>query len=220
MKKLVFKLVFAFAMLIPFVLFSQVEKDLYWSEFEFSEGVYLTYEEFKSNNPSATKFRVEVSNSVRRDDIKNGASIKWVEYKDKKGYQIVLKEKDMWGLCYRKEIYVYTEKALQRIRIIGAIMLLDIVYNTENIMTSSGMGSISSTDSQYIVTKMIDFETGIFYRFNLKNFEKLLSADAELYKEFDELHDNLKKNNMISYLNKFNSRNPIYFNIIPDHQIK
>jgi len=203
-------------------IFPQVESVKYTFEFNFKEGLYLTYDEFKNNSPSINDYKVIAANGLWLDQFDNNTNIKRIECFDAEGRKMVLKEKDMWGLCRNGQIYVYVDNAFHKMLRIGALMNLRISFeNTEVVSSFSATGSsiYPATNKGGAYGYLIDFETGTYHLFKLKEFMTLIESDQELYEEFTSIKGKKKKQyNMRMYLEKFNERNPIYFKVNPFYQ--
>lgn len=187
--------------------FCQVKSLKYAPGFDFIDGIYISYGEFINNAPSITKYRIVTRKGIINDLNEDYTKIRRIEYLDKQGNLIKLREKNIWGICYEDQIYLYYKYALQRFTIIGAIMHLPVTYISYT-SGSLGGGSALKTHTQFIV----DFETGNFYHFNLEDLQYLLTKDDLLNTEFQAIDSKKeKKKNMMFFLQKFNNRNPIYF---------
>lgn len=203
-------------------IFPQIDSVKYTFEFNFKEGLYLTYDEFKNNSPSIKDYKVIAANGLWLDQFDNNTRIKRIECTDQEGRDLVLKEKDMWGLCRDGQVFVYAEDAFQKILRIGALMSLTMTFdNVEFVSTFSATGSgiYPSGNNKITYTYLIDFETGTYHLFKLKEFLKLIECDQELYEEFTSIRGKKKKQYKLRmYLEKFNERNPIYFKVNPFYQ--
>lgn len=216
------KLILLSTLLSPIALFSQLDSLKYEFGFNFTEGIYQTYDEFKQNRPSITEYKVIAKKGIFENKPGEYTEIKRIEYTDQFENEVRLTEKDMWGVCHDNQIYVYTEDALQRITKIGALMYIVIAYESHSSgsMASASASAGNSGGSEIIAGRyLIDFENGEFYTFSFKNFLTLLESDKELYDEFNSAKDKKKKQyQTLIYLDKFNDRNPIYFRVNPFYQ--
>ena len=59
---------------------------------------------------------------------------------------------------------------------------------------------------------MIYFITGEEYKFTIKNFEKILQKDTELYKEYQTSYHTIQ-NKLYLFMGKYNDKHPVYFKI-------
>lgn len=198
--------------------FSQIEKKEYKFGFDFVDGIYLSYNEFKNNNPGIRQCRVKVKNDFLYDDFTHEKRISEIQGRNLGGNWITFKEDDIWGICHDNQIYIYIDNAFNEILKIGALMYVEIIFNDVDVNVSfSASGShVSPGNNNTMTNYLIDFETGDYYLYNLKNFTHLLKKDTELSEEFDAIiGKKQKKYRMLMYLEKFNDRNPIYFPVNP-----
>lgn len=198
--------------------FSQIEKKEYKFGFDFVDGIYLSYNEFKSNNPGIRQLRVKVKNDFLYSDFTDEKRIDEIQGRNSGGSWITFKEDDIWGICSNDQIYIFVDKAFHKITKIGALLYVTIVFDDAdmNVSFAAGDSYITPGNKNTIASNIIDFETGVYYLYNLKNFTQLLKKDIELFEEFDAISGKKqKKYRMLMYLEKFNDRNPIYFPVNP-----
>ncbi len=88
------KLILLSALLFPIALFSQLDSLKYEFGFNFTEGIYQTYHEFKQNRPSITEYKVIAKKGIFEDKPGEYTEIKRIEYTDQFGDEIKLKEKE------------------------------------------------------------------------------------------------------------------------------
>lgn len=182
--------------------------------FDFTEGIYVTYNEFKNNSPGIRQYRVKVKNDILYSDFTDKKRISKIEGRNSGGGWITFKEDEIWGICNNDQVFIFVDKAFHEITKIGALMYVTIVFKGQYdvLSFSSGDTYVGPAKGTDITTYLIDFETGEYYLYNLKNFTRLLKRDNELYDEFMAINGKKqKKYHMLMYLEKFNNRNPVYF---------
>lgn len=113
------------------------------------------------------------------------------------------------------KIYVLVEDYFQQLVRIGSI-----IYLVVTTVDKSSIGSYSATRSAYSGSGgdavnsqcFIDFKTGGYSRYALKDFLLLLKKDEQLYTEFIMIEGKKEKEHqMINYVDEFNELNPIFF---------
>lgn len=202
--------VFLLLMICTGNLFSQVDSIKYTSDFKFREGIYRSFEEFKRNEPSIEEKAIVNENSEIQFLVGNFTKAEKIYYYDSKGNYQRLKRNELWGFCSKGNIYVNLKNNYQRLIKIGSIIHFTESHGTLYYNRRAPISKINrpNRDIQY----MIDFQTGVFLSYNLKNFLSLLIRDKDLYFEFTSIKRNSKKEKqMFIYLNRFNDRNPVYF---------
>lgn len=202
---------YIFVFLLPLVSNAQVDsagKVKYNGEFEFTDGIYLTFNEFVSNNPSIKEFYIKKPTPIA-DPLNIELEYKCTDsVKTNKNCAIT----DCWGYSYKGNVYIaHSYYAYYfKVQVIGALChftgLSGVGIQTPvNNDVISGFGA----DNEYRQF-MIDFKTGEINVFNYKNFSTFLKEnDNELYVELSQ--KKRKKKFIFQYLLKYNERHPIYF---------
>lgn len=210
MRILLFTLILLSALTYGNNLFSQPDSIQYTTSFNFADGIYKSYKEFKENDPSIKEKAVISENPEAQFLIGNFATMEKISYYDSKGISQRLSRTEVWGYSSNGAIYVMLNNNFHRIHKIGRIMHLTESHNTLLYSSSAPVSAINKPVR--LIQYLIDYKTGEILRYNLENFILLLKTDKELYDEFTAIRSVKKKEEqMFIYLNKFNQRNPIYF---------
>lgn len=194
-----------------FHLSAQVNLEKFSHGFDFAEGVYLTYEEFKQNNPSIKEYELITEDVKYFKSKKPLVRIKKINYSTPGGMKETLKSKNVWGISKEGKVYILVDGYPQKLIKIGSI-----IYFVVATVEYSGGGSFSSNmggGKQLMSYEgLLDFNTGGYYQYTMKNFLAFMHRDKELYNEFMRIKGKKnQKHKMISYIDKFNERNPIFF---------
>ena len=108
---------FAFLSILIFVVWPALaqQTSLVNSEFVFKEGIYLTFDEFKSNSPSIEEFTVK--------NINGGTYFEF-PCEDSSGNIRNCTAQNVWGYCKGKNVFIHQgEGALFfRLQVIGALI--------------------------------------------------------------------------------------------------
>lgn len=196
-------LLLAFFMVNIFSLYAQ-EGALVNSDFNFAEGIYWNFNEFKSNSPSITKFTV-----------KNIGGSTYFEFpcEDSLGNIQTCTAENVWGYCKGKNVFINQGQGslFFRLQIIGALIhyyVIETMYFEDNDFRYGNPYSTSyrrTSENEMIM----EWETGNTFYFNYKSFSQYLSNnDSELYKE---LQNSKKKRKMIYFfLLKYNEKHLVY----------
>ncbi len=208
-----------------------IDSTMYTKGFKFKDGIYRTFEEFKFNSPSIQyKEVIDASDPalsglnfnpvVISDPALRGLNFNPVviKYSTEDGLKNKLKSKDIWGYAKNGEVFVLANdvanKYFFKLEIIGAIMqsLVEITDYYAHHYFGSNQSFSASSGRNVLTVKIIDFETGAIYGYNVNSFLKILKKDEKLYHEYSSIKgDRKKKQMMFIYLKKYNQRHPIYF---------
>ena len=199
--------------LIP--LFAQQKAVQYTKDFEFSNGIYLSFNNFKNNNPIIAAKILSDYNKTDRDFFDKILSKSNFSYIDSSGKEQIGKCNDIWGYCQNGIVYINHGTDYNRLTIIGSIC--HFVATTPMKVGISDPFSYNDpyyAQQQYTYTSqqfVLDFETGKILEFNVSNMEPLLSRDVELYSQFSSLKKKQKRDSIFLYLRKYNEKHSVYF---------
>lgn len=205
------------------LLFSLLRTDLsaqdkavqYSRDFEFKEGVYLQFMDFRNNHPVPVSRILFSSNKGDKDFLKLALDRSSLTYLDEDGKETEIKSNEVWGYCSNNVIYVKHGAEFNRVSVIGSLCHFvatvpvqigvndpfsynDPFYNQPRYAYSTG---------QYL----IDVETGKVMEFNVANMEKILERDSDLHNEFMLLKKKKKRDSVFIYLRRYNERHPVFF---------
>jgi len=192
--------------LITSYSFSQSDttgKVRYTSDFVFDEGIYTSFEQFKTDSPAIRKFVVKKPAPYSDPNYKDIVYICPDSVKTPGGCEL----KDCWGYSYKGDVYIAHAyySYYFKLMVIGSLchfVGLNSINHANNVITGF------SSDSEY-QQFFIDFETGKVELFSYKNFSKFLQThDNELYQ--DLLKQKKKKKIIFKYLLKYNEKHPAY----------
>lgn len=198
----------SFFFLLPGISFSQTDtagKVKYTSDYVFNEGIYLTYDQFKTDNPAFKTFFIK--KPAPYSDI-NYIIIEYVcNDSVKTPGNCAIKE--CWGYSYKGDVYISHEYYAYyfKLMVIGSVChfvgLSGVGSTANDIMTGFG------GDNEY-KQFFLDFETGDVQLFSYKYFSDFLKThDDELYQEL--IKQKKKRKIIFKYLLKYNEKHPIYF---------
>lgn len=212
----------------------QGEQVKYTFDFKFEEGIYLTFEEFKFNNPSLAISDIIRIVPKRNDNNYISRPIRKIYYYSKDGEEQFLKIYDIWGICNRKSIFIRLDNKLNKFIQIGTLTYF--IQNKKDVTTrdfTDGSGGVGTANphslpqpselpegphknhSEYLKYNLpciLDFETGEVLYFTRENFIKKLKNDRQLYEEYISITDTKQQYyKMLQFLRKYNEKTPIYF---------
>jgi hypothetical protein len=220
MKHKIKSIALVYLFMLCHILSAQESLKQYEFGFDFVEGIYLTFEEFKNNDPAIKENKV-VAIYQPTDQIKYiDYSKKKIKYTDPEREVRKIHIKDIWGVCNNDIIYIELGNRLHKLVKIGAISYLIELHNgpvrSHRVIGAVGYAPGESRNIIGNLNRIFDFQTGDVVPLTPDNLAKLLSADTALFTGYLGLTAEDRKKHMLQYLDKFNERNPIYFPI--DHQ--
>lgn len=187
-----------FVFLCSLVSYAQVDESMYSIGFEFNPGVYKTFYEFKTNNPSITQ----------------GLQMKGEElliYNDSlKQYQ-QLNPNAVWGYSTGGGVYISAEGDFSRLNMIGSYSQFSAYVTSVNYVYNP-YGYQVPVVSKTLVQLLLNFDNGKVFNFNAKNVELILQKDPKLWSEYKKFRAK-KQDKQFIFLRKYNERYPIYFPI-------
>jgi hypothetical protein len=208
--RLIFRL--SLFLFLPFCLGAQTDSVAFGPGFQFRQGLYLNFQQFRLNRPVPRNRIVSNYDTTRLDFIRQVVSAKLVKYLDESGALVEISPAKLWGFCENNSVYIRYNTDFNKVIVIGSICHFTSLYTTY--MTTGPTNAASSTygtpvenTRQYI----IDMKTGEVLEYTLGNLEGVFKRDAALYSEFSALRKGKRRKLMFYYLRKYNERNPLYF---------
>ena len=187
----------------------------YTKDFEFRNGIYLSFLDFKNNNPIPSSKIVSDYNKNSHEFFDKVLSKNTFTCVDGFGKEQTLNTNEMWGYCQSGLIYIHHGTDFNRVTIIGSIChFVATVPMKVGISDPFYYDQPFGTPQQYIYVSeqfILDFESGKVLSFNVDNMEGILQRDETLYKEFTALKKKKKRDMIFVYLRKYNEKHPIYF---------
>jgi len=190
----------------------------YTPDYQFKEGIYITFRSFKTNNPVSIS---TIVTNIPLNDISFFNKLLKKEkiiYYDDNGIRQTIETSQIWGYSKNNTIYINYEDDFFRIPTIGKIS--QFLATVKVTRTASdpfyngmyGMGGMSATyESKETRTFLLNMDNGLIYENNYKNVEKLIMSDKEIYTEYMNLKKRQRKKISYMYIKKYNDKNPIYF---------
>lgn len=188
---------------------------VYSNEFKFTDGIYLDFNQVKTNNPVLKSQIITTYNTKSFDFFDNLILEKYISIYDDLGTEQKVATDDIWGYCNNGAIYVQKNDRFNRIGVIGSIshfVSYETVYDNMYPYTygydSYNYPSTSTELRQYL----LNFETGEIIDYTVKGVQIFLMQDTALYDEFNNLKNRQKKKLTFVYIRKYNELHPL---IIP-----
>ena len=209
------------ALLLLFILAmlqtSAQEVIQYAPGFEFREGVYLTIEQFKNNNPIPKHSIISKLDKSDTEFLPTILDEKTFSYKDAADSVHSASTENVWGFSRNGGIFIRVQDNYNRIAVLGSIshfVATVTIYNSG--MNSPfmnpyyGPGSMPTT-TQEMRQMILDYKTGLTLDFTQENMENILQRNQRLFDEFNALKKSQKKDMLFLYLRKYNEKHPLFF---------
>lgn len=224
------RLVFLISLFIISQLSAQTPDSLvkYTTDYRFADGLYVNFEQFRTNSPIASSQIITDLNYEDTDFFDKLLESDQVSFFDHLGTTVSVEVKKLWGYCDNGRIYIRYNRDFNLLPYIGA--LSHFVANKDVYYTNYGSGypyyynpytgsytygytpnSRSVEMQQYILD--CD-QTGQVLEFNPENLLVLLMRVPELYDEYNALKKKKQRQLMFFYLRKFNEKRPL---LLPDN---
>ena len=206
------------------------------NDFKFNDGVYMSLEEFIANTPTYTFDELRIKESLESNFYK--IVINKMEVLGEDGKWIRVKRKDIWELAHKGSGYVNLDhmshskkkhsllfyksptvgSGFNRLMLIGRIchfswegmVSYDSHPNTPLGRPESNVPTMRRRNEarQY----MLDLKTGDVMPLEPESLFKFIKDDRELALQFhnEKKRDKKKKLFLLSYLKKYNERNPYF----------
>src|SRR5687768_16168201 len=88
------------------ILFSQTKAVQYDKDFEFKDGIYLSFMDFKNNSPIGASKIITNYNRAGRDFYDNLLSKSTFTYVNAEGKTIEYRSNETWGYCQNGAVYI------------------------------------------------------------------------------------------------------------------
>lgn len=197
---------------------------------EFKDGIYLSYNDFKTNTPSVSL------NDIHYEIVeqKNKTSQSVTTKRFSSSITIAITIDSLWGICIEGRPYIATggtnkgdfvfqddglseiKKKNQKVYSFSKFVFTGhLCYFFTTNYKSSGISfttllypdkTAKMKSDQYL----LKVSTGELTSFNSSNLLKLISNDIDLYLKYKKMSKNQKKKEIFNVFREYNSRNPIF----------
>lgn len=211
----------------------------YTPDFRFNDGIYLNFDQVKSNRPIPKAKLLTSIDYNDREFFKKIMEMEKIYFYDDMGIRQEVNRNAIWGYARNGVLYVQIQESFNRITFVGNIchFVADITTYDSRYYNPYGYGYYdpyyyspysyynyyspygpyspyspyrSNMSRNELKQYLIDFENGKVMEFDLQNTEILLMKDQELYEEYAQLSRRKKKDLMFVYIRKFNEKNPLF----------
>lgn len=180
----------------------QVEQEIsletYVSGFDFTEGIYLSFEEYKNNAPS-----------IRSYFEKRGSTL--YLQNDTSAVMEAVNPAKVWGYSQAGNIYISLEGAFWRIINIGQLSQFTAI-TISTIRTIDAFGFPTETQTRSMEQLFLDMNDGKIYAMNVKNLLPYIERDPLLANRFRNMK-RIRERELILVIRAYNELHPLQFPI-------
>lgn len=179
-----------------------------------TEGIYLSYNDFRENHPI---IKEEIESNLNKEQLDFfGKVIDELKFTyTRNGVKNTVDAKKAWGFYQNKTLYVNYKEVFYRVPVFGSICYLVALVEVPSYFPGPygpGYGSVgSSAKTKEIREFIINFYDGVVEELNFEKVELLLSRDEMLYKEFKALRRSKRKSQISRFIKRYNEQHPVYF---------
>jgi hypothetical protein len=184
---------------------------LYDGGFDFREGIYFGFEDFRANRPSVALKDLLNDQGKPAGDLRqsNGKLF----YLDSAGTKQRIDLDRAWGFCNRDVVYVRIGDGFSRIGLMGSVahVVFDNTYRNWGYYGSAyGMGPSSTTVQEQ---RLLDMSTGNFQQVTGGGIYLSILHDEELVAEFQALpkRERNRDETIFRFMRRYNDRHPLTF---------
>ena len=190
----------------------------YSDEFVFNEGIYISFKDFRDNDPIPKELIISKLDANDESFLKNVLDLPEFSYCDTEGkvYKIAIDK--VWGFNQNGNLYINIQNKFNRVLIIGKIChfvatvtTYVTTFNGPNSFYGFGQNGMMRVPTTELKQLILDFDSGKIQDFSIENLEEILSRDATLLKEFQDVPARKKKDMLLVFLRKYNSKYQTYF---------
>lgn len=184
---------------------------LYDGGFDFREGIYFGFEDFRANRPSVLLKDLLNEQDKSAGDLRqsNGRLF----FVDSAGTKQRMNLDLTWGFCNRDVVYVRIGDGFNRIGLMGSIahLVFDNTYRNWGAydpVWGAGAGSYTVQEQ-----RLLDMTTGNYLPVNAGGLALAISNDPSLSQEFEALpkKERNRDETIFRFMRRYNERHPLYF---------
>jgi hypothetical protein len=184
----------------------------YHGGFDFREGVYFTFGDFRKNAPAIALERLLDAQGRPVGDLRGTDGR--LQYHGAGGALVRLDMDRLWGFCDGDVVYVRSGNGFNRIGLMGSLahLVFDATYRNWGWYDPmwGGMGPTSYTVQEQ---RLLDMRTGAFLPVNAAGMRQALQDDPLLLTAFEALPRRTrdKEATLFQFMRRYNERHPLSF---------
>ncbi len=201
------KLTLVFFIFASLASISQTDSIPYSHDFEFKEGIYFTFYQFKHNHPIPVSSIISDYPKSQLDFLTEVTSHKIIEFKDDFGIIQKAETSLLWGYCRNRSVYINFNNDFNKVNVMGTLF-----YFTASVTCTIGVPDPMGGTTTYDELRQFVYDTpsNKVFDFNVKNMEIILKNDDELYTKFMGMKKHDKPDAIFILLRKYNEKHPFY----------
>lgn len=186
------------------------------NDYPFKNGIYLSFEEFKGNNPTYVdgQFKIDEVDSTDYDLTK----VRKIKVLNEKGKWKTFSVNKIWGLAYDGVPYIYYKgigkvnsplsnyDKLTRIDVIGAISMFRLEDMSKSYNTNAFTSKMVYHNHVFILDMLMDMNSGKIHIFDYFSVEHYVKNDEALHYEMQVHRQHI---NLYDIVFAYNLRHPI-----------
>ena len=191
----------------------QVAFDL---DFRFHDGIYLTFGDFRNNNP------VPITHIISHHDIRlpdymesvTGENI--IRYYDNLGTERSVGSHEIWGYAFNGKAFIGYGDGYFRMPMMGTITHFTAAVTTYRMMSDPmmmhpGMMPYREVPVQELRQFVLDMRSGKVLPYAEENVMSLMYTEPDLVREFSALRKKQRQQQLMLFIRRFNERHPLHF---------
>jgi hypothetical protein len=193
-----------------FQLQAQSDSAVLGNSFSLREGIYLNFEQFRSNRPILLNQLQTTADRSSPDFMLRLTAVRTVAWKDSSGILHDTLVSKLWGYNFNRHVYIQTANDFTRLVVMGS--LCHFTGTEINYMYTGGPGPGGNAPVKQQQQFVLDMRTGTVSAFTVSAMLNLLEEyDTVLHAEFLKLKKRKRNQQMFIYLRKYNERHPLKF---------
>ncbi|MEO6303054.1 MAG: hypothetical protein ABIP51_07760 [Bacteroidia bacterium] len=202
-----------FALLLTYILPSQTDSVQVPLDLNITDGVFLTYADFRFNKGISKEQIISTNNKDQLDFIGKTLEKETFIFQDSQK-TTTISSNSVWGYFQNKTLYINYKGVFYRVPVFGSVCYLVATVEIVGVGFYDpmyGAGVNNGGRRQEIREFLINFYDGIITEFRMDEAEFLLGRDKELFVEYKKLSRRKQKEQIFRYIRKYNDKHPVYF---------
>lgn len=203
------------SILFGFIINAQSDSALISEINGLKEGVYLSHQDFRKNNP-ITKEQIKTKlDKEQLDFYYKLTQSNQIEYSLGNSTYTVA-PKTIWGFEQNNVLFVNYNGSFYRVPVFGAICYFAGIVEVTGYYTGVydpmyGMGGSRTIKTKELNEFIMDYYTGKVLVFNLSDLTMMLSKDEDIYKQFKSISKRKRRKQASRFIRMYNEKHPIYY---------
>jgi hypothetical protein len=185
-------------------------------DFSFNDGIYLSFSDFKSNNPIPVTYLISNHDIRLPDYMELVLEPEQIRYYDNLGEERMVKTSSLWGYSFAGKAFIQYGDGFFRMPIFGAVTLFSAAVTTYRVvndptMMNPGMMPYQTMPVQELKQFLLNMQTGKVSPYTIENTLEMMISAPDLVAEFTQLKRKKQEEGLLLLIRKYNDRFPVYF---------